>query len=523
MNDALTEVRFRGNAWLDGFSLAEGAATEGLLRWKSLRLSGIEASLNPPVISATNATLDDVFARLIIETNRTINLMSALRRGGTNVAAVLPSTNMAVAVRPKLTLGSLVLSNGNVHFIDRSLRPNVNINLEQLGGTISLLSSDDPQRADVLLEGTVEKTAHARITGKINPWNSKQPLDLKISLQSMDLLPANPYSSKYLGYQLKQGKLSAQLGYEVTERKLKSENRLAIDQLTLGQKVESADATSLPVRLAIALLKDRDGRIALDVPFSGSLDDPQFNLGGVVAHALETIVARIVASPFSALGALFGGKGQELSFQEFQPGSTNLSPAALAKLDVLAKALYERPELQLEIEGSADPVTDLAALRRAKFNDQLPLEKRNAVANLLLTGTNAAVQEEPPARNSRKTFSFEKGASGLRSPVAYWSRRHASDENERSSHRTRAFADDKGATALMLIFAPEEHAGDPDEERELLEAVEMKPDALRTLAHERAQNVKAYLLRTGKVELQRITDSARGDSSKGSRVYLWLQ
>ena len=119
----------------------------------------------------------------------------------------------------------------------------------------------------------------------------------------------------------------------------------------------------LPVRLAIALLKDRDGRIALEVPVNGSLDDPQFNLGQVVYRAIETVLARIVTSPFSALWAhFFGGKGEELSFQEFQPGSTNLLPAAIAKLDVLANGLYARPELQLEIEGSVDPLTDLARL-----------------------------------------------------------------------------------------------------------------------------------------------------------------
>ena len=363
--DELPEVRFQGDAWLDEFSTAEGIATEGLLRWNSLRLSGIEANLNPPVVSVTKARLEDVFARLIIETNRTLNLMSALRRGGTNAAAALPLTNLAAAVRPKVSLASVVISNANVHFIDRSLQPNVNITLEQLSGTLSGLSSDDPQRADLHLQGTVDKTARAEITGKINPWNSKQPMDLTLSLKEMDLLPGDPYSGKYLGYRLKKGKLSAQLSYQVAERKLKSENRLILDQLTLGQKVESPDATKLPVRLAIALLKDRDGKIALEIPVNGSLDDPQFNLGKVVYRAIETVLTRIVTSPFSALAALFGGKGEELSFQEFQPGSTNLLPAAIAKLDVLANGLYERPELQLEIEGSADPQTDLEALRRA--------------------------------------------------------------------------------------------------------------------------------------------------------------
>jgi hypothetical protein len=167
--DELPEMRFQGDARLDGFSTAEGIATEGLLRWNSLRLSDIEASLNPPVISVSKASLEDVFARLIIKTNRTLNLTSALRWGGTNTASALPLTNLNAAPRLKVSLASVVVSNANVHFIDRSLQPNVNISLEGLSGTVSGLSSDDPERADVHLRGNVNKTAQAEITGKINP------------------------------------------------------------------------------------------------------------------------------------------------------------------------------------------------------------------------------------------------------------------------------------------------------------------------------------------------------------------
>jgi len=244
--------------------------------------------------------------------------------------------------------------------------------------------------------------------------------------------------------------------------------------------VQSADATRLPVRLAIAILKDRDGRIALEVPANGSLDDPQFNLGQLLYSAIDTVLTRIVTSPFSVLAALFGGKGEELSFQEFQPGSANLLPAALAKLDVLAKGLYERPELQLEIEGSADPVTDLAALRRAELNKQLVVQKWNAAANLFPVGTNAAATEAPP-RSPGKAFFFEKGTSALRSTAAYSlsvPTKSALTENSSTRSTLRPFADDKGATALMLIFAPAAAAADSDWERELLETVEIAPDAL---------------------------------------------
>ena len=524
--DGLPEVRFQGDAWLDEFSTAEGIASEGLLQWNSLRLSGIEASLNPPVVSVMKARWEDVFARLVIETNRTINLMSALRWNSTNPAPALSLTNLAAAVRPTFSLASVVLSNANVHFIDRSLRPNVNITIEQLSGTLTGLSSDDPQRADIHLHGIVDRTAQADITGKVNPWNSQQPMDLALSLKEMELLPEDPYAGKYLGYRLRKGRLSAQLTYQVTERQLKSENRLTFDQLTLGHKVESADAARLPVRLAIALLKDRDGRIALEVPVDGSLDDPRFNLGKVAYRALETVLARITTSPFSALGSLLGGRGEELSFQEFLPGSTNLLPAAVAKLDVLANGLYERPELQLEIEGSADQLTDLEALRREKWNQQLPVQEWNAAANPFPVGTNASAAESPPTQNYRKAFASEKGASALRSAVAYSSTmplKSTLADNHPAQSSLRAFADDKGATALMLIFAPTAAAVDPDWERELLEAMEIAPDALSTLAGERARNVRAYLLQTGKVEEQRIEESAQDVGSKGSRVYLRLQ
>jgi len=308
--------------------------------------------------------------------------------------------------------------------------------------------------------------------------------------------------------------LSAQLAYHVTERKLTSQNRLILDQLTFGQKVESADATGLPVRLAISLFKDRNGRIVLDLPVNGSLDDPQFNLGGVVYHALETVLTRIFTSPFSALGSLFSVKGEELSFEEFQPGSTNLLSAAMAKLDILAKGLHERPELELEIEGSTDPVSDLKALRREKLNQQTirpwatPLTRLPGV-------TYTTVIEAAPAPSLRKTFSFAKGASALRSPIAYTST--FSSKSERRND-VKPFADDKGATALMLIFAPEGVGGG-----ESLEAVELAKDALATLASDRARNVREYLVQTGKVEPQKIRDSIPGAGSKGSRVYLWLQ
>jgi hypothetical protein len=184
-----------------------------------------------------------------------------------------------------------------------------------------------------------------------------------------------------------------------------------------------------------------------------------------------------------------------------------------------------RPELQLEIEGSADAQTDLEALRREKLYQRWQVQNWDAALNLFLAETNAAATKALPAQVSRKAVTFKRGASALRSSGVYWpsvTSKATLAETNAAPSSSKVFADDKGATALMLIFAPAAVA-DPDWAREFLEAVEIAPEALPTLAVERARNVKAYLLQTGKVEAQRITVSPPVASSKGSRVYVRLQ
>jgi hypothetical protein len=377
IKEELPEVRFHGDAWLDEFASAEGIETESLLKWKTLRLSGMEANLNPPVVSMTEARLEEVSALLIIETNHTVNLLSALRRGGTNAPTPHPTTRVPPwAIGPKVSIGSLVFSNANVHFVDRSVRPNVNVTLGQLNGTVSGLSSDGPEPAAVDLRGALDKTARVRINGSVNPWNQEQPTEMKIAIQEMDLRPEDPYSRKYLGYQLQQGDLSLDTRFHLAEQKLTSQNRITLDHLVLGEKVESPEATKLPIRLAIAILKDRTGRIELEVPVDGSLEDPDFHLGDVISSAMGNVFNRIATSPFLALSSLFGGKGEAYSFLEFEPGSTKLLPPSLQKLGALVNVLSERPELRLAIEGGADPETDGEALRRGKRRNQGRLQER---------------------------------------------------------------------------------------------------------------------------------------------------
>ncbi|HEX4351180.1 MAG TPA: DUF748 domain-containing protein, partial [Verrucomicrobiae bacterium] len=309
----LPVVSFNGSASLENFHTVDGAFGQDLLKWDALRFNDITANLNPPLMAMHEIVLDNAYARLTIETNHTINLENVLKPAdngspATNevktAAAAKPATNNAPV---EVSIGAIIITNTTVNFSDLSLKPNVKLMLRSVNGTVSDLGSEKLQHAIVNLNAKVDGTGPVSITGTINPLNGAQTNDLKISVKDVDLTPAGPYSGKFAGYSIAEGKLNLDLSYHLVGKKLEAKNIITLDQFTFGDKVNSPDATHLPVRLAVAILKDRDGKIVLDVPVEGSIDDPKFRIGKVVTRAIENILEKVATSPFSLLGAAFGG------------------------------------------------------------------------------------------------------------------------------------------------------------------------------------------------------------------------
>ena len=200
----------------------------------------------------------------------------------------------------------MTLQGGTINFADRMIKPNVSATMNEVGGRVTGLMSDASTRADVDLRGKLSNQAPLTITGQINPLAGDLFADLKVSFIDIELPQFTPYSGKYAGYTIEKGKLTMNLSYLIDKRQLKAENKIFIDQFTFGEKVESEDATKLPVQLAISLLKDRDGRINLDIPVEGSLDDPKFRLGKVIWSVIVNLITKAVTAPFALLGALGG-------------------------------------------------------------------------------------------------------------------------------------------------------------------------------------------------------------------------
>src|SRR5208282_4673380 len=396
--------------------------------------------------------------------------------------------------------------------------------------------SEELQHADVKLHAAVDGVGPVDVTGQINPFSGTETNHLQVSVKDVDLTPASPYAAKFAGYGIAMGKLNLDLTYNLVGLKLKSKNVITLDQFTFGERVDSPDATHLPVRLAIAILKDRDGKIVLDVPIEGNLDDPKFRIGKVVTRAILNILTKVATSPFSVLGALFGGDGEELGYQDFAAGSADLTAPDKQKLDSLAKALYARPALQLEISGSVDPDGDREGLQRAALDREI----RSKIWTTLRKSERAtnSVDQIVLAPDERahwvKKLYGEAVADGNITPQLI-----AANTNLAAYAATvlpRRLAIEKGATKLMKSgrtakAQPAASAGyqtklvpPPDPmEAVLLATFPIGESDLETLAASRAKAVRAYLLQTGKVEAARLflkEDQTAGLRSDGSRVYL---
>lgn len=453
--------------------------------WDDLALRGLRVQLAPLAVHVDEVALKNFYARVIVSPAGRINLQDIMRgraqpqRSLTDATAAAPAAapppaaapapkagaGTAAAALPPVSIGKVVLAGGHVRFTDNFIKPRYTADLLDLHGAVAGISSDPKASASVDLQGRVND-APLVIGGTISPLRAEPALDIKASVHGMELAQFTPYSSKYVGYRIERGKMSFDVAYRLENRQLSATNRLVLDQLTFGERVESPSATSLPVMLAVALLKDRNGVIDIDLPIGGSLDDPQFSVGGLLVKVLVNLITKAVTAPFTLLANLVGGgSSAELSWVAFAPGQWSIGPDGEAKLKSLAKALAERPGLKLEVQGWADPQADGAALRRAALASRLRALKRQemAASGTLVTGAEVAV----------------------------------------SAHEYT----DLLARAYQLDIAGSAKGARPNEqqmEKALLERQPVGDDELRALGDRRAQAAKSWLTTVGSVPEERV-------------------
>ena len=366
-------LKMTGEAGIGEFSSKDKITGNDFFRCKSFFVSGMDISLNPTRILVSDISLTDFYNRAVITESGQLNYRQILAGQIGKTDRQDSQGNESTGAKqdpalPPVSIENITLQGGHINFSDLFTQPNYTANMTQVGGSISNLSTTSAEPADVVLKGVHGLYSPLDITGKVIPFGTGRMADMTLSFKNIDLTQFNAYAQKYLGYEIESGKLILNLDYHIKGDTLASKNRLFFDQFDLGKKVDSQEATSLPIELAISLLKNSKNQIDLDIPVTGNLKDPQFSFGRVVATAFKNLILGVASAPFKLLGSLIGGwDAEELGYVAFDPGRDGLDDRSREKLESLASVLLQKEKLKFLISGRYDPNLDTQALRTAKY------------------------------------------------------------------------------------------------------------------------------------------------------------
>ena len=482
-----------GKAQVNQLHTLDTIKSRDFVKWQQVNVDGL-SYVHGDALTIDKVTLMQPYARFIINEDRTTNVDDLLipqPAGAAAPASQKKASTASSAEKPLgIRIGQIDIKDGSANFADLTLTPNFATAAQQLNGQIGTIDNRQPTPAKVDVKGKVDRYAPVTIKGALNPFNPMASLDIATSFKRVELTNLTPYSGKFAGLRIRKGRMNLDLHYLITNGQLKAQNKVVIEQLQLGDKVDSPDAVDLPIRLAVALLKDTNGTISIELPVTGDLNNPQFSVMPIVWQTLRNLVLRAAQAPFKMLGGLVSGGGAaDLGNVSFAPGSSDLSPDAQEALDKLAAALKERPELRLEIEGTAAQSSDgpLIAQQRLEREYQATWYK-------ILQRRGDKVPANPSllvVDDSDKPAMLE-GIYRTRlkqQPPAQW---------EQLSRSERA---DKLREAVIKSWA--ESAA-----------------LLRTLGQERASSIKDYLVDRGQLEDDRVyfIDAALGQAESDGRV-----
>jgi hypothetical protein len=506
-------IRFTGDVTSSRFVSVDRKLQQEFMTWQKLELNEFEYDQEPPRVFAREIVATKPFIRFVIAPDMTTSIQSI----------AVPPDSVPPAFRPKPdapdTIPTVIqmvrVVDGSMYFADLSLQPNFATGIVNMNGTIKELSSAQAAHAAFELDGNVDEYAPVKFLGTLNPLNEHGLTDIAVTFQNIELTTFSPYSGKFMGYQIEKGKLDLDLHYVIQNRKLEAQNRILMRQLTLGEKVPSPEATSLPVKFAIALLKDKNGDIDLNLPVHGDLDDPKFSVIPIVMKVLVQLVIKAVTSPFKLFGAIFGGDDEEVAPAiRFPYGSAALDTTETKKLDAIQKGLSDRPNLRLEIEQASQRQRDSLAVLDLRFTERLHGSGMAPGRAKVPEPTQVAAAAHHP----RTGFTPMEFAQTL--TAAYTSQFGKLPELEKPKQMPP-----KGAARDSVLVAAESKRMTFMEER-LRSTIRLSPEEVSGLAVERARTVQGYLLRDTTLVAERVFIVAdkgtyRPDSA-GVRVGLTL-
>jgi hypothetical protein len=522
----------KGDTAVTGLRTVDNALKQDFIKWRELRVADIRYASTPASLRIGSMTAVEPYVRMIIAPDRTVNITEILTPpGGTRgtpqtaapagqapeaaaqaapppaavPAATAPATVSApksraarrgvshaahgaatAAVQPltpfPMSIGVVRFVNASANYADLWIKPSFAVGIQTLSGTVTGLSSDPASRAQIELNGKVDRYSPVHIGGSVNLLSAALYTDVTMAFKDLDLTIVNPYSGYFAGYLINKGKLSVEVTYKIDHRQLDAQQHFVVDQLELGDRVDTPGAAHLPLKLAVALLKDRNGVIDLALPMNGSLDDPKFSIGPIIWKVFVNLIVKAATAPFALLGHLFGG-GEHMNLVEFAPGSATLDPPAREQLAALTKALKERPQLKLDVPIVYSGSLDAPQLAAARLQGELAARTLESREGRKHADTAVEVALADPEKHFRvlvEQFRADLGKDTPLPPSAL-----AVEQSKRKE-------------------APPYDAAIAELNAALIDHLKVSDADLQTLGKQRAQAIQDALLADGQLEPARL-------------------
>ncbi len=407
------QLRFAGEADIAQFRSIDSQGGNDLLNFRRLQMQKLRYDMKPDALGIERVVLIEPYARVIIDRDQVLNIAAVLDARGADAAraarrqiaaaraaetkverrireradrerarqlersrrkaspvsappSALPPANDPLPIR----IREVRIDGGRMNFSDFSVQPNFSAEVLRLKGTVTGLSSAFTSQAQVDLKGEVDEFSPVVIAGTILPFAFDRHTDIGLRFENISLPVFNPYSGRFAGYNIAKGKLTTDLHYLIRQRTLQASHKIRIDQLEWGEASGIKGEATLPVKFATALLRDRNGVIELDIPVTGTLDDPKLRIGRIVWQIIRNLVVKAVTAPFALIGGLFKG-AEAAQFVDFAPGSAELDAATPERLAALARGLVEKDGINLDVPIGASAELDRPGLVERRYQQQL--------------------------------------------------------------------------------------------------------------------------------------------------------
>ena len=504
-------VTYTGSAEVERLAVMESAITEPVLAWKSLHAETIQFGLAPDRLEIDEIRLTDLDGRLVIFKDKTLNIARLMKPEGMQPSVQSPSALPTTAERQPasafpVTVRRLRLDNSSMNYADLSLILPFATRIHALNGVVAGLGSDANSRATVKLDGQVDEFGSVKVEGALSALQPKVFTDLAVTFRNVPMPTLSPYSATFAGRRIVAGSMNLDLEYKIDHSELLGSNKVVLERLKLGERVESPGAMRLPLDLAIAILSDADGRIDIAMPVRGNVDNPEFSYGHLIWQALVTVITKVATAPFRALGGLFGGGGEKFEAVTFEPGSDVVPPPEREKLKRVAEVLGKKPALKLTVHGGYDTKLDGEALRALHVRQQLA--QRLEVKLKPGEDPGPVAFDDPKTQRALEALLTERGGDKAVEEIATQYEKSSGKKADRANRVLALVGRGGGDRALYEAMY-----------RQLVDTAPLAESELTTLAQRRGEATLRALTETGGAMAGRAeagaTEAAGGAEHKG--------